>query len=57
MRHFIFTVMRYLRMVLNTFKSKYRTLAFKGTNGKSPVFIYDGEEKTLLGLMMPVRNN
>ena len=43
--------------LLNTFKSKYRTLAYKGTNGKSPVFIYDAEDKTLLGLMLPVKIN
>lgn len=43
--------------LLNTFKSKYRTLTYKGTNGKSPVFIYDAEDKTLLGLMLPVKIN
>jgi len=40
--------------LLNTFKSKYRTLAYKGTNAKSPVFIYDAKDKTLLGLILPV---
>lgn len=40
--------------LLNTFKSKYRTLAFKGTNGKSPVFVYDGETEELLGCVLPV---
>ncbi len=43
--------------LLNTFKSKYRTLAYKGTTANSPVFIYDAEDKTLLGLMLPVRIN
>ena len=40
--------------LLNAFKSKYRTLAFKGTNGKSPVFVYDGETEELLGCILPV---
>ena len=41
--------------LLNTFRSKYRTLAYKGTTANSPVFIYDAEDKTLLGLILPVR--
>lgn len=43
--------------LLNTFKSKYRTLVYKGTNGKSPVFIYDAQDERLLGLMLPVKIN
>lgn len=43
--------------MLNTFKSKYKTLTYKGTNATSPVFIYDSEDKTLLGILLPVRIN
>ena len=40
--------------IVDMFKQKYTTLIFKGTDYKSPVYVYYENSETLLGIIVPV---